>query len=79
MVAIELAPVKSRDQWVRSITTPTGSYYMVGCPSRELAEELVSMGIERVVFVASEQAEDWESVEKYLQGAGVEISATWNT
>lgn len=80
MAAIEIAPIKPRDQWLKSITTPTGTYYMVGYPSLELAKDLVEMGIERLVFIASvEPCEDWFEAQQYLLGAGLEISAHWDT
>jgi len=80
MTTIEIAPLKPRDQWVKSITTPTGSYYMVGYPTVKLAEELVDLGIERLVFVASENpCDDWFEAQKLLVEAGVEITAHWET
>lgn len=77
MVALQIAPAVSTDVRRRSFTAPTGSYYMVGTPSVDLANDLVETGIERVVFAAREPEADWMSAEEILRAANIEIVATW--
>lgn len=72
MAMLEISPIIPRAERRMTFTSPTGTYYMIGTPSLELAEDLIAAGIERVVWSGSARS-DWPEVECLLLDAGITI------
>ena len=75
MVTLHLAPIQPRERpRKQSFLAPNGTYYALEFPSLELAKELVSLGIVRIVLPATHfNIRLGEEAQKILFDADVEV------
>jgi hypothetical protein len=71
MVTFQISPIISTERRRKYLASPTGSYYMTKAPTLELAQELVGLGMTRLVF--GETGEDSPEVFRFLEESGVEV------